>query len=256
MITKKKIRNWETIKNNDGKYNSVMDEINRNFTVSKKIKSNLSVNELFKKVLIGLHQSFNINNEIKSGLKFSSNTKVNNLTVTVKYEIINFINEEFISILWTNNKDKYWTDFEFRKKANGSILVYSESVLREDTISGIQGTIDIAFYKRSYNKNYKKWFYIINKTESDIKELIQKAEEIENKAELILKSNEYINSLNTYNKFKGLLLFKKARRKIEKLDKKNSKLKFKANSVRYNIFILENRWIEFVDKKYQFNKEE
>lgn len=262
MITKKKIRNWDTIKNNDGKYNSVMDEINRNYTISKKIKSSLPINELFKKILVGLHQSFNINKKIDNGLKFSSNAKIKNSSVTIKYTIDKYIENDFISIIWTNSKDKYWTDFQFKDMKNYSVLIYTESVLREDTISGIQGTIDTTFYKRSYKKNYKKWSYVINKTESDITEILDKARSIDKYADEIQNSDEYKNSLNIFNKFKGkkniseneLKQFKSSRNKIKKLDKKIDKFRFKANSIRYSVFVLEDRWIEFVDKNYKIKK--
>lgn len=263
MITKKKIRNWETIKNNDGKYNSVMDEINRNYSISKKIKTRFSDEELFKKVLIGIHQSFNIDKKLSEGISFTSTSKQNDQNITTKYKVDKFIENQYICLSWNNKNDKYWTEYQIKTKNDFSKLNYSESVLRENTISGIQGTIDIAFYKKFYKKNYKKWLYILCKSEEDIEKIIKKANIYDEQANNIKSSDEYKTNIDIYNKFKGkkninqksLKMFKASRKKIDKLDDKINKLKFKSNSIRYNMFILEDKWIEFVKKTYSNNEE-
>lgn len=260
MVTKRKIRNWETIKKNDGKYNSVMDEINRNYTVYRKMIVNEDINNCFIKILTGIHQAYNIKTILKKDVKFSYTPKENKNNYSLNYVVENIEFPYSIIIRWSLNKDYYWTEFLLKEKGEKTSVTYYESVLREDTISGIQGVIDTDHYKRTHKRNFKKWKSMLLLNDQIFTKKMNEANNIDNKINNIKKSEQYNSCIETINKLQGkknlsnkkLATLRKSKYRLEKMEKKIDKMNYKSKKIRYSIFLLEDEWIEFVKKSYKF----
>lgn len=255
----KKIRNWETIKNNDGYYNSVMDEINRNYSLSKRIVVEGDLTQIFKKILAALHQTYNINKKIEKGLKFSFNNKeAPNGPTTINYNIEFFDFNKWIIIKWNNKDDQYWTEFTFKQKSKKVIIKYTESVLKKDTISGIQGMIDTSWYKITFKKTFKKWKNMLTINDEKIRKINEKIQELDGQINKIYDDKEFLEANEIVKKYMGkkrleenqLNEYKNAKIYIEKINKKVNVIQNKIIDNKNNLFIIKDNWIKFVDENY------
>lgn len=258
-MTIKKIRNWETIKNNDGYYNSVMDEINRNYNLSKKIVVEGDINNIFKKILVALHQAYNLNKVFIKDLEFSFSSKNdNNSQITINYKVDFFSFGKCIIIRWKNNDDYYWTEFLFKQKGNKVIIKYSESVLKKNTISGIQGMIDTSWYRVNFRKSYRKWKNMLTLDSNKINKINLKIDNLDKKINECYQDPKFIEANEILKKYMGkkrldneqLYKYRNAKNYIEKNTKKIKGIQNKLVDYKNSLFILKDSWIDFVNQNY------
>ncbi len=265
MISKKNIRNWDCIKDNSGKYNSVMDEINRNYNVKKTIKTILSPHELFFKVLCGIHQMYNLDTILSEDATFTKNYDITVNAATyetkstrVNYKVIKYVVDELIVFQWKIDNDIYWSEYYIVPSSKGAKFIYQEAVLKEDTISGLQGMLATRWYKINFQRNFKRWKSIILDKKANNLDKIQNAELkrqkfIDDNQETIEPMQKEFKKLSNKNNLKEdqLARFRSLYNSLEQYNKQLEKLNYQVNKEKIKNYYLEDKWIEFCNKHYQ-----
>lgn len=246
-MIQKYIKNFETIKNNDGKYNSVMDEINRNYAIRKTIKTNYSIEKLFFIVATALHQSFNYEKIFLINKSFSVKQLkpvkakyYKRVLNTIEYLLESYKYLDHIIFRWKNKNDIYWVGYQFIKTKKGSKLIYSEQILKEDTISGIQGVLDKNSYKFIFKQTCKLWKSLLI-SQKDYKDQIER---------LKIEISEYQeNNFAQITKLRTDLEVAQ-RNKISKEEIANLRKELKIKNDAYNLYLdnLKNRLDKLSEK--------
>ncbi len=152
------IKNFGEIKRADGDYNSIMDQINRNYSMTKfKYYNNMNVDEAWEILVDELKQFYKFRKDLEEGNEFG--VRYPGITLKFKVEELN-LKKHFVTFTWKNEQDFYWTTFQikqsniFKKKI---AFRYTESILRELTIWGMTSSIGLYYYKKAYHKTFKWW---------------------------------------------------------------------------------------------------
>jgi len=228
-----KIRNLDEIKNNSGKYSSVMDEIRRNYQIQRKFYSEMNVNQLWDLIEMGVRQNYKVKQEFRKGFSFTSKFEKQG----IHYKVEEYIPNKKLVLIWKKGVDQYWTTYAVkysRKWLKNSKFIYSESILRQDTISVMRGIKDQYSYKMFYHHAWKQWKFLLREDD----------EKFEKKANLIDKKIAHQELL--HKNLIAVLEDKDIAKVNEKYIKKIDKLKIK----KFYYLRKVNRISEDVKKNY------
>lgn len=149
------------------KYNSLMDEIQRNQRIVRKIKfsKNYDIDTIWNAFIKAFKKTFKIQRELEVDLKFSLKIDGIHTNHTIdKYDVENKI----ISISWKHGEDKYWMEYRVRKNylnKKKCLLKITYDICKNSPFFGLQDTVGLFFLKRSFKKNIKSFresiFYIL-----------------------------------------------------------------------------------------------
>lgn len=150
----KKIKN----KNDDDvKYNSIVDEFNRNKRITKKLKFKIENSEqLWSAFLVAFKKTFHIKRELEINMTFNLKTGVVHsiYTLTLFDE-----KEKHLQLKWNNDEDKYVWNFFIKKSSfsNNFFIKTQIEVKKSTTFWGLQDTAGLIWWKRTFKSQMKKF---------------------------------------------------------------------------------------------------
>lgn len=152
----------------DRKYKSLMDEIQRNQRIVRKIKFNKKYDQqtLWEAFLKTFKKTFKIQRDLQIDLEFSLKIQ----DIYTKHKIDKFDEDKkILSIKWTHGEDKYWMEYKLRKNylnKKAYLLKVTYDICKSSPFWGLQDTVGLIMLKKNFKKQIKMFktsiIYVLN----------------------------------------------------------------------------------------------